>query len=221
MTQGWLDADVLELIFLPDISTAERVTELSGRGVGLDAARKAVERIGGALDVTSDEGKGTEFEIRVPLTLTLQRVLLLQRRAETYAVPLASVLAMSRVVREDLHTIDRRTFLRFRSRLVPAYDLASLLGIPGTDGAGATALCVVLEDGARACALLVNAVLGQQDVVLKDLDPTFGRPAGLAGAAVLADGQVAMVLDARALAASPRRGAVHPHREAEAEAARP
>jgi two-component system chemotaxis sensor kinase CheA len=205
-TQGWADSDVLELIFLPDISTAERVTELSGRGVGLDAARKAVERIGGALNVKSEEGRGTEFEIRVPLTLTLQRVLLLQRHSEAYAVPLASVLATLRVERRDLHEIDRRTFLRFRSRLVPAYDLAQLLGIPVAGGAETPALCVVLEDGARASALLVDAVLGQQEVVLKDLDPTFGRPVGIAGATVLADGHVAMVLDARALAASPRRG---------------
>lgn len=205
-TQGWADADVLQLIFLPDISTAEQITELSGRGVGLDAARKALERIGGTLDVTSDEGKGTEFEIRVPLSLTLQRVLLVRRRAEVYAVPLAAVLAMVRLDEDALHAIDRRRFLRFRARLLPAHDLGDLLGIPGVDATGGVpALCVVLEDGARARVLLVDAVLGQQDVVLKELDPTCGRPSGIAGAAVLADGQVAMVLDARALAASVRR----------------
>ncbi|HEY2512330.1 MAG TPA: chemotaxis protein CheW [Polyangiaceae bacterium] len=204
--QGWVDGDVLQLIFLPDISTAERVTELSGRGVGLDAARKAVERIGGTLDVTSEEGKGTEFDIRVPLTLTLQRVLLLQRRGEVYAAPLGAVQAIVRAGEGDIHSIDRRTFLRFRARLLPAHDLALLLGIPGEDAGEHASLCVVLEDGARACALIVDAVLGQQDVVLKELDATCGRPVGIAGATVLADGHVAMVLDARAIAASLRRG---------------
>lgn len=205
--QGWADSDVLQLIFLPDISTAERVTELSGRGVGLDAARKAVEKIGGTLDVTSEEGKGTEFEIRVPLTLTLQRVLLLQRRGEVYAAPLAAVQAIVRAGEGEIHAIDRRTFLRFRTRLLPAHDLAQLLAIPGEDSGAEASLCVVLEDGARTCALIVDEVLGQQDVVLKELDATCGRPAGLAGATVLADGHVAMVLDARAIAASLRRSA--------------
>ena len=150
MAEGWPDADVLELIFLPDISTADRVTELSGRGVGLDAARKAVERIGGALDVTSEEGAGTEFEIRVPLTLTLQRVLLLQRRGETYAVPLASVARFMSRVGEGGLAYDRPAH-------VPPVPIearpcvrsgSSSSEIPGTDGAAPTSLCVVLEDAA-------------------------------------------------------------------------
>jgi two-component system chemotaxis sensor kinase CheA len=206
-TEGWSDTDLVELIFLPDISTAEKVSEISGRGVGLDVARKAVERIGGAIDVVSEEGRGTEFRIRVPLTLTLQRVLLVQRRDEVYALGLTAVFAIVRGTGAELHSIDRRSFLRFRDKLVPCRDLAAWLGIPGTDDAAGPGLCVLVDDDSRTGAILVDAVLGQQDIVLKELDPTLGKPGGISGATVLADGRVVMVLDARALAGAERPGA--------------
>ena len=204
VTEGWADEDILELIFFPDVSTAEKVTEISGRGVGLDAARRAVERIGGAIDVLSVEGRGTEFRIRVPLTLTLQRVLLMRCRAEVYALGLGTVVGAHRVTRGDVHTIDGRAFVRFREALLPLHDLARALGVPGESDHASSFLCVVVEDGYRAFGLLVDDVLGQQDVVLKELDPELGHPVGIAGATVLADGRVAMVIDPRAIAGAQR-----------------
>jgi two-component system chemotaxis sensor kinase CheA len=205
---GWTDDKILDLVFTPDLSTAEGVTNLSGRGVGLDAAKRAIERIGGAVLVESQRGKGTEFRFRVPLTLTIQRTLLVRRCDEIFAMPIASVLASLRVPSSG--SAARGEFMRWRGDLVPLCDLGTWLAVPEAEHSPAS-LCVVVEDAGRPCGFLVDEVLGQQEVVLKDLDPAVGRPPGLAGATVLANGRVAMVLDPRAIAASRRtRGASAP-----------
>jgi two-component system chemotaxis sensor kinase CheA len=190
-------ARVLELVFAPDLSTSERVTDLSGRGVGLDAAKRAVERIGGTIRVESQMGRGTEFRIRVPLTLAIQRTLVVRRGSEAFAIPITSVLASIRVSPRQLALPGGDVFLPWRGALVPLWDLGLCLAIPGTEAPAA--LCVVVEGAGRPCGLLVDEVLRQEEVVLKELDATVGRPPGLAGATVLADGQVAIVLDPRGL----------------------
>jgi two-component system chemotaxis sensor kinase CheA len=187
---------------MPELSTSEQVTEVSGRGIGLDAARRAIERIGGTVYVESEAGKGTDFRFRVPLTLTIQRTLLVRRCDEVFAMPIASVLASARLSSEE-RTATRGEFLRWRGGLLPLCDLGVWLAVPRAETAEPS-LCVVVEDAGRPCGFLVDEVLGQQEVVLKDLDPTLGRPAGLAGATILSDGRVAMVLDPRAIAASRR-----------------
>jgi two-component system chemotaxis sensor kinase CheA len=197
----WADDKILELVFTPELSTSEQVTDLSGRGVGLDAAKRAIERIGGVVYVQSRPGEGTELNFRVPLTLTIQRTLVVRRCDEVFAMPIASVLASLRVAPGS-----RAEFMRWRGDLVPLCDLGVWLQVPQAERAPAS-LCVVVEDAGRPCGFLVDEVLGQQEVVLKELDAAVGRPAGLAGATVLGNGRVAMVLDPRAIAASRRAGA--------------
>jgi two-component system chemotaxis sensor kinase CheA len=201
---GWADDKILDLVFTPELSTSEGVTDLSGRGVGLDAAKRAIERIGGTVHVDSRRGQGTEFRFRVPLTLTIQRTLVVRRCDEVFAMPIASVLASLRVAPGD-RSAARGEFMRWRGDLMPLCDLGTWLDVPDAQRSPAS-LCVVVEDSGRRCGFLVDEVLGQQEVVLKDLDPTVGRPAGLAGATVLGNGRVAMVLDPRAIAASRRAG---------------
>jgi two-component system chemotaxis sensor kinase CheA len=202
-TDGLSDAEILELIFLPELSTPERVTELSGRGGGMDAARRAIERIGGSIQVTSRAGAGTEMRVRVPLNVTIQKSLVVRCRDELFAIALSGVVASVRVERSQLHTVDRRSYLRFRGQTIPVHDLAVILGVPGARTSG-TSLALIVEDGERLYALLVDSVGETQEIVLKEIDPALGRPAGIAGAAVLADGRVVMVIDARALGAAQR-----------------
>jgi two-component system chemotaxis sensor kinase CheA len=197
--EGWTADKLLELVFIPELSTSERITDLSGRGVGLDAAKRAIERIGGAVYVQSQTGRGTEFHFRVPLTLTIQRTLVVRRCDEVFAMPITSVLASLRV------SPSRTDFMRWRGDLVPLCDLGVWLEVPQAERVPAS-LCIVVEDAGRPCGFLVDEVLGQQEVVLKELDATVGRPAGLAGATVLGNGRVAMVIDPRAIAASRRAG---------------
>jgi two-component system chemotaxis sensor kinase CheA len=198
-TAGWDDDALLELIFLPEISTATDVTLVSGRGVGLEAARRAIELTGGTLRVTSTPGAGTVFTFNLPNTLSIQRTLLVVCGREVFAIALSAVLGSIRVPDAELHSIAGGSFLRWRGRMIPAIDLASWLAVPGERTRRAS-LCVVVQHWQRCCGLLVDEVVGQQEVVLKQLDPVLRRPTGVAGAAVLGDGRVVMVLDVRAVA---------------------
>jgi two-component system chemotaxis sensor kinase CheA len=198
-TVGWDDDALLELVFLPEISTATDVTLVSGRGVGLEAARRAIERTGGTLRVTSTPGAGTVFTFNLPNTLSIQRTLLVVCGPEVFAIALSAVLGSIRVPETELRPIAGGSFIRWRGRMIPAVDLASWLGVPGERTRRAS-LCVVVQHWHRSCGLLVDEVLGQQEVVLKQLDPVLRRPMGVAGAAVLGDGRVVMVLDVRAIA---------------------
>jgi two-component system chemotaxis sensor kinase CheA len=198
---GWPDEKVLDLVFYPSLSTSERVTDLSGRGVGLDVAKRAIDRIGGTVLARSERGRGTEFRFRVPLTLTIQRSLVVRRCEEVFAMPVSSVLASARISAGESPVA--REFMRWRGALVALYDLGTWLSVPGADHAPAS-FCVIVEDVGTPCGLLVDEVLGQQEIVLKELDVGVGPRAGLAGATVLGDGRVAMVVDPRAIAASRR-----------------
>jgi two-component system chemotaxis sensor kinase CheA len=199
-TVGWDDEALLDLVFLPDISTATDITLVSGRGVGLEAARRAIERTGGTLRATSTPGAGTVFTFNLPNTLSIQRTLLVFCGPELYAIALTSVLGSIRVSDTDLRRFAGGSFLRWRGRMIPAVDLARWLVVPSERHEHAS-LCVVVQHGHRCCGLLVDGVVGQQEVVLKQLDPVLGRPAGVAGAAVLGDGRVVVVLDVRTIAA--------------------
>jgi two-component system chemotaxis sensor kinase CheA len=202
---GWADDRLFDLVFAPDLSTSEQVTELSGRGVGLDAAKRAIERVGGTLLVESRRGFGAEFRFRIPLTLTIQRTLLVRRCDEVFAMPIASVLGTERAAPDDDSRGGRGEFMLWRGALVPLCDLGVWLAVPGADQRRAS-LCVVVDDAGRPCGFLVDEVLGQQEVVLKELDASVGRPPWVAGATVLGDGRVAVVLDPRAIAAARRSG---------------
>jgi two-component system chemotaxis sensor kinase CheA len=198
-TVGWSDEELLDLVFLPEISTATDVTLVSGRGVGLEAARRAIERTGGTLRATSTLGAGTVFTFNLPNTLSIQRTLLVVCGPEVYAIALTAVLGSIRVSATELRRVAGGSFLRWRGRMIPAVDLASWLAVPA-ERRERPSFCVVVQHGHRCCGLLVDEVVGQQEVVLKQLDPVLDRPTGVAGAAVLGDGRVVIVLDVRAIA---------------------
>jgi two-component system, chemotaxis family, sensor kinase CheA len=182
---------LLDLIFAPDLTTAETATALSGRGVGLDQARRALEQVGGAITVTSEPGQGTALSIRVPLVIAVQRALLVRCAGETYAVPFTALIEAVRLPATAIEAGGTRA--TWRGRQVPLRHLASELG-RGPAGGVAAPTCLVL-DGAEPAALVVDDLAGHQDLIIRELDPVFGRPRGITGAAVLADGRVVAVLD--------------------------
>lgn len=199
-TSGWSREDVIDLIFAPELSTAGRVTSLSGRGVGLEAAKRAVERVGGAITVTTSPGAGTEFRLRLPLLVAIRRVLLVACRGEWFALPLASLVETFRLPWEALHHIERRTVTRWRGRLLTVESLAARMGVPAQPPQRPQVpLCLVLRDEHDLRGVLVDELIGQHDVMVKELEPVFGDPSGVAGAAILGDGRVVMVLDPKTL----------------------
>jgi len=190
---------VHQLIFVQGLSTTERVTELAGRGVGLDAAATAIHGLGGSIEVRSTPGEGTAFVLSLPLTLAIVRSLIVEVDCERFAVPLSHVAETSRVEPGAMHEIGGRGVLMWRGSTVGVADGGTLLGT--AQRPGKRAYCVVLFAGARRRAVLVDRLVGHQDVVVKGLDPSLGRPQLVSGTTILGDGSVACILDAAGVVA--------------------
>jgi two-component system chemotaxis sensor kinase CheA len=195
------DRDViLGLIFLPGFSTAEQVTGLSGRGVGMDVVRANIERIRGSVRIDSTPGVGSSFTITVPLTLAIIEGLLVGVGDQRYIIPTLSVRESFRPRPGAVRTVHGRgELVDVRGRLTPLLRLGGQLGVPARAGDPAEGIIVVLESGQECRCLLVDELLGKQEVVIKGLGETFAGHPVFAGAAILGDGRVGLILDVHAL----------------------
>ena len=197
---GWItendhpsEETLFEFLFQPGFSTAQQVSDLSGRGVGMDVVKRNVESLGGSISVQSKRGEGTRFLLRVPLTLAIMDGLGLTVADEHYIVPLTAVVEAFQY--ESLqHTalFDQYEMVNVRGEFIPLVRLRQFVGLPETDHNG---LIVVLEQEGEQIALLIDGIAGQQQVVLKSLEENFVRVHGFAGATILGDGRVALILD--------------------------
>jgi two-component system chemotaxis sensor kinase CheA len=193
------DREVVQLIFSEGFSTARSVTDVSGRGVGLDVVLKAIEKLNGLVEAESLPGSGTKFTIQLPLTLAIISALMVEVGGETYAVPLGSVVESLRFSPRDITRINGHDTLRIRERIVPLLHLAQAFGLPGSSGDGGP-FTVVLGRGEKRLGLVVHRLLGQQEIVIKALDPAVsGAAYALAGATIMGDGRVVLILDVPAL----------------------
>ena len=193
------DAMLAHVIALAGFSTAEHVTDISGRGVGMDAVISTVRALGGSLEVKSEDGRGTTFTIRLPTTLAIVRALLARVGGETYAMPLTHVVEMVEPRRSDIQRIQGRDAMLLRGQLVPLLRLGERLGVAEAGPPPARQPVIVLEMGERRSGVVVDALLGQQEIVVKP----FGAPRGMvpvfSGATILGDGAPALILDAGGL----------------------
>jgi two-component system chemotaxis sensor kinase CheA len=183
------------LIFLPGLSTAERVSTLAGRGVGLDVVANAIHALGGTIDVETAPGTGTSFILSLPVTLAIMRTLIVEIDQERFAVPLAHVAETVRAEPGTIREINHRGVTQWRGDLIHVADGGTVLGT----AAGAQAprrFYVVMEAGSKRRGLLVDRLVGHQDVVVKGLDPALGRPDVVSGTTILGDGRVACIVDA-------------------------
>jgi len=192
------DDVMLRVLARPGFSTARAVTGVSGRGVGVEVALARVRALGGSLEVWSEAGRGTTFTLRVPLTLAIVRALLAQAGPERYAVPLAYVAETVEFDAGAITAISNREALVVRERAIPTVHLRDLVAAPAP-AAPARRPTIILEVGERRSALVVDALLGQQDIVIEPFDAPRGLPAYVGGATILADGAPALILDAAAL----------------------
>lgn len=195
------DAEVYALIFEPGFSTAAAVTEVSGRGVGMDVVRRNVESLQGSILIRTRPGQGTTFTIRLPLTLAIVDGLVVGLGDDVYVIPLLSVMESFRPRAADLRTVvGRGEVVAVRGETVPLLRLHRLLNRPAEVTDPCRGLVVLVEDQGRQHALLVDDLLGQMQAVVKSLDANYRRVEGLAGATILGDGRVAMILDVHGLA---------------------
>ncbi|HEU0090788.1 MAG TPA: chemotaxis protein CheA [Vicinamibacteria bacterium] len=198
--EGLSDRDVVQLIFSQGFSTRESITEVSGRGVGLDVVLKSIERLNGLVEVETVPGVGTKFIIQLPLTLAIIAALLVEVSGRTYAIPLGSVVESLKLRPEEIHTISGRETLRIRDRIVPLVRLARLFGLPEEEGPEVREYAVVIGRGDKRVGVIVNRLRGQQEVVIKALDPAVsGEAVGMAGATIMGDGRVVLILDVASL----------------------
>jgi len=187
-------AQLHHLVFLAGLSTAERVTTLSGRGMGLDVAANVIHGLGGTIDVESRAGQGTAFTLSLPVTLAIVRSLIVEVDRERYAVPLSHVAETVRAEPEAIRQINNQGVTQWRGDLIHVADGGAVLGTREPSGAPRP-FYVVMTAGARRRGLLVDRLIGHQDIVVKGLDPALGRPAVVSGTTILGDGRVACILD--------------------------
>jgi two-component system chemotaxis sensor kinase CheA len=190
------DADICSLIFQPGFSTAKEITDVSGRGVGMDVVRRNVEALQGSVSIRSEEGKGSVLTVRLPLTLAILDGLLIRLSSEVFVIPLLTVVESICVPPREIKTIvGFGEVIQLRGEVVPLLRLHHLLGTSENDSYPDQNLVVIVEDQGRRLALKVDELLGQQQVVIKNLETNFRKVPGVAGATILGDGRVALILD--------------------------
>jgi two-component system chemotaxis sensor kinase CheA len=190
------DAEINELIFVPGFSTAEKTTDVSGRGVGMDVVRRNVKALGGKIDVKSDRGRGSRFTITLPLTLAIVDGQSVAVGTETYIVPLISIVESMQLKSSGVTRLSGQSeVLSFRGDYLPIIRLHDLFGVEPRSRALHEGLVVVAEGDGRRVGLFVDDLLGQQQVVIKSLEANYGHIEGVSGATILGDGSVALILD--------------------------
>ncbi|MGH7518908.1 MAG: chemotaxis protein CheW [Gemmatimonadales bacterium] len=189
---------LLRVLARPGFSTASQVTGVSGRGVGVEVALARVRALGGTLDVRTEAGRGTTWTLRVPLTLAIVRALLAEAGGERYAVPLSFVSETVEFDPQAVTAIRQREAIVVRERVIPTIHLRDLVAARA-EGRSPRRPTIILEVGERRTALVVDALLGQQDIVIEPFDAPRGLPTYVGGATILADGAPALILDAAAL----------------------
>lgn len=200
------ESEALQLIFAPGLSTADEVTEISGRGVGLDVVKSAVEALKGSIELESEPGKGTMFRLMVPLTLASIQALLFRVNGRLYAVPLASVAEITRITDEDIHTVDDHEVFQLRKQVLTLVRLDRLdhdrLDRSGPQASGERAkrtFVIVIGTGGRRFGLAVDSLMGEEELVIKALeDPLVSSPL-VSGASILGDGTVVLILNVPAV----------------------
>ncbi len=195
------DTEVWSLIFAPGFSTAEIVTDVSGRGVGMDVVKKNITALGGTVEIDSAEGHGMSVKVRLPLTLAIMDGMSIGVGGECYILPLASVIESFQVRADSIKSIGGAgQVVQVRDEYLPVVELERVFNVPRLAGEASGAVMVVVEGEGQRAALRVDELLGQQQVVVKNLEANYRRVSGVSGATIMGDGRVALILDVGSLA---------------------
>jgi len=187
--------ELMDFLFLPGFSTAKSVTEIAGRGVGLDVVHSTVHEVGGVIRVSSIPGKGLSFHMELPLTLSVIRTFLVEIAGESYAFPLARIDRCIRVERSDMQVVEDRQYFRFDDNNIALVDIREVLEIPASDVKRETVNVVVVSDRSHAYGMVVDRFLGECDLVVRPLDLRLGKIPDISAAAVMMDGSPVLIFD--------------------------
>ncbi len=187
--------EILNLIFAPGFSTATKVTNISGRGVGMDVVRTNITKLKGTVEIDSQPGVGSKFIIKLPLTLAIIQALLVKASHEIYCIPLSAVLEVVRVKDDEISTVNGLEVVRLRDSVLPIARIGSILGGGNHEESSEWTYVVVVGLAAQRLGIVVDSMLGQKEVVIKSLGGYLGTVEGIAGSTILGDGQVIMIVD--------------------------
>ncbi|MGE5704405.1 MAG: chemotaxis protein CheA [Clostridia bacterium] len=194
------DKQIYELLFASGLSTAEQISDISGRGVGLDVVKTKIESLGGSCSVDSSPGQGTTFLIQLPLTLSIISAMLVQVENEKFAVPLSSIIETAVFRKDEIMMAHRQQVIDFRGKVVPLVSLKEIFQIPDNGESKEDEVAVVIvRKGEKMAGLVVDSFIGQQEIVLKSLGKYLLNVFAISGATILGDGQVALIIDCNAL----------------------
>lgn len=193
------DKQVYELIFASGFSTADKISDVSGRGVGLDVVKSTIESLGGTVTIDSQEGKGSTFSIQLPLTLSIISVMLIEVQKEKYAIPLSSIIETAIIKKEDIMNAHNQKVIDFRGKVVPLLFLKDVFDVPVHLEEDGYYSVVIVRKGDKMAGLVVDSFIGQQEIVLKSLGGYLNDIFAISGATILGDGQVALIVDCNAL----------------------
>jgi two-component system chemotaxis sensor kinase CheA len=188
------DVEAYQLIFEPGFSTAKQITSISGRGVGLDVVRRSIEKLNGTVTVNSEKGKGTKFVIKLPLTLAIIQGLLVRVGEEIYSIPIASVIESLRIKPEEINFIDNYEVINVRNDVISLLRLNRLFGMR-TEEKADYHFVVIVGTAEKKMGFMVDSLIGEEDVVIKPLRDQFTNSPGIAGASILGDGSVSLIID--------------------------
>ena len=203
------DAEIDDLIFAPGFSTADTISDVSGRGVGMDVVRRSIQALGGRITIASRPGLGTTFTLSLPLTLAVLDGMVVTVAGQTLVVPLSAIVETLQPKAADVHSLGEKAHvIGIRGAFIPLIDVGSVLGYREDEADPLASVAMMVEtENQSQCALMVDGIIGQQQVVIKSLETNYGHVFGVAGATILGDGRVAVILDVDAIVAGSRADA--------------
>ena len=193
------DKEIIDLLFLPSFSTAEKVSEISGRGVGLDVVKSKIEALSGEVEVRSKLGEGSTWIIRLPLTLAIIQALMVIVGDEKYAISLGSIQTIEDIPTSEIRLVENKEVIQLRGTVIPLIRLNDVVGIESSKSPDDNLVVVIVKKGDRLAGLVVDELIGQQEIVIKSLGKYISKCKFISGATILGDGEVALIIDANAL----------------------
>ncbi len=192
------EQEIIELLFKPSFSTASEITDLSGRGVGLDVVKSKITALGGHVEVQTEMGKGSKFIVRLPLTLAIIQALMINIGNEKYAIPLSNIQNIEDVKKEDIQLVQKQEVIVIRNEIIPIIRLHNILGLPQEEDKDLM-MGVIVKKGERQVGFIIDSLIGQQEIVIKSLGKYLSGIDIIAGATILGNGEVALILDINSL----------------------
>ena len=191
--------EIINLLFLPSFSMAKKITDISGRGVGLDVVKSNIEALGGDVEVKTELGVGTTFTVRLPLTLAIIQALMVEIRDEKYAIALGSISNIEDIPVKDIKYVEAQEVIHLRGKVIPLIRMDQVLDIEPKEEEPESLTVVIVQKGENLAGLVVDNLIGQQEIVIKSLGKYINNNKIISGATILGDGEVALILDVNVL----------------------